>query len=761
MSVVYDAAPPPPSPLEGVTYTQEVVALDDGTSLIQRVFIIEFSKITAATLLADDSSCFTGADLHAPLRHIPLGNLVNWVYQQQQDHWDDDGSNAEGRTPLCEALLYELRRDGLNDEAMLDAVDAENGHISAHLPDDHPWGPGAPVVLRLFDDQFESFREWWVEEDELRSQRAVDEECADMLSTLGAAVKRLRQVRLKRLGNQSKLKDIISRLKTGTAVLDMVGTFALPPPERPKSWRHYEPEDWDKQFVDPFPDWAWQERYRVFQTEWHRDLLGACGAALNPEALQAEHESAANRFVDELRAEGAPYLEMLENFDDLLPGSKAVLRNTLHDGFELSLLCKSARARLVNAELAGLGQIAASFADGDELPDLMSTVAGRRLIKAIEDFDPADMEPEEKTPLGKWMLDTFLTAKEFQSHGSNMVDVLGLATPFIMRASAKYPAGSGMAGLAWAWHTLFGVCVRRESKKGVVGLLGRALDWEFERAEDVDDRLRALVKKSPYTARQLAHTLARTIHVFYSLEELDDAASDQKQLKALESLESVLKFAQNVFDLALERDSKKFFAVVGGKKVLNYAVVAGVLADGAAVAIAYTKYREVQTKRRTSAAREAADLDLKMSCLTFAVSIAGAIIGAEFVIIGLVIAGTAAFLADLDRWLPSVAFWTDMQTKPGPHAYLEGLLKELYDSDEFHATVKALNSTESKVVANQVRSAWRRLDPAPTADEQLVWNLGAHADSNLTYPARVIARRYWDISDATAKKVVRASEKIT
>ncbi len=129
------------------------------------------------------------------------------------------------------------------------------------------------------------------------------------------------------------------------------------------------------------------------------------------------------------------------------------------------------------------------------------------------------------------------------------------------------------------------------------------------------------------------------------------------------------------------------------------------------------------------------------------------------VILGLVIAGAAAFLSDLDRWMPSVAFWSDIDTKPGPHAYLEGLLKEMYDSDEFHETLDGLKSPEADVLRAQVLQVWTSLNPAPTPRTQRVWDLGGQPESNLTYPARVIARKHWKIGAETAKQVIRAWQK--
>ncbi len=69
-----------------------------------------------------------------------------------------------------------------------------------------------------------------------------------------------------------------------------------------------------------------------------------------------------------------------------------------------------------------------------------------------------------------------------------------------------------------------------------------------------------------------------------------------------------------------------------------------------------------------------------------------------------------------------------------------------------------MNSPEASELAEQVHKMWLFLDPAPMPNSQMHWNLGGQPDSNLTYPARVIARRYWDISEETARKVVRAWE---
>ncbi|MEM6291015.1 MAG: hypothetical protein AAGA54_07105 [Myxococcota bacterium] len=732
----------------------------------QNVFVFDFARFTPAVMLGGnrkrwDSVAMHGQDLYAQLDSVPLGNLARWVFGQEQRFWPDDGLTNGELEPLAAGLVARFERDGVNDPALLDGIVIEGGVIQGHLDEDHPQGPGAAVRLRLLDVGLGRLRSWYEHEDQLLRQRNVDAECDGMMQSLGAAVRRLRQLKAEQRSTREEVMEVASALKTGATVLEMVDTFALPPSERPSAWKAIERVDWPKDYVEPPPDPAWKARFRSFRNRWTSDLLGGCAGAMYPKSHKVKFDHAANAFVDALRDSGAPYLDMLRRWDELLPGSRVVLREQLHDGFRLALLSTPARERLATGELAKLAQVAASHYSSDLTTEFLQKQP--RLAVEIEGFDPALLDPEEDTALGEW-LEKFDTARDLREHGSSVLDLLALGTPAIVQRLEGMTGGSKHLSAAWAWVTLAGACELSERKS--------ASFWTFDNRDLIDYRMFKRVETDGVPENgaikefaggldgvwKIANVLARTIHLRKALAEFEEASSEEAKHAALEAVEAMFKFASTAMGVVEmgEIPDRVVYVLENGETRINLPATVGLLADAASLAIAYSNFYRVSRKRSTTRVREAAGLDVAFEALGFALAVAGAVIGAEFVVLGLVVSAVKAFVTDLDKWMPLTEFATGIQAKPAPHQYLEKLLEGLLNDDEFHKTIDELGTDEAARLRQMMEGILDDLVPAPRTATQFLWNFGGHPESNLTYPARNIARFHWGMSEGTASKVVAA-----
>lgn len=754
MSRTYDEAPPP-SPLEAVRYRRLRVADPDGKSAsLKHVLIFDFTKFTPAVMLgADDKrwdrTAMHGEGLHESISTIPLGNLARWIYQEEQRFWQDfgrttDADGYEHLDDLASALVFAFRSSPLNDPAVLDGIVEEHGYVNARLPDDHPQGPGAPVELWLeVDEELAGFMSWYDVQAKELEKRRVEEECQPLKeSTLGQAHAWMKLIERSQGRTRQKLSSCLSAFATGAAVLDAVETFARPKEERIKLWPKHENAGYN--FVYPKPSDEVRDNQRRFEREWHSELLGRAATVIRNAEVREHEAEAARRFVKGLREPGAVYIEMLQNYPTLRPGSKAILRETLLNGIKRCLTVPETRKELGENELAALAQRSASLPGAAPPPPsgVMSR-AEKRLREALASYDPSLLAPKNPTPLEKFAAEKLISANDWLERGGMMLDVLALATPLLVTKSGAAQDDVHPAA-AWLWKTLMGTCKFTEREAVSFWPWRNETQKGFTDIERVEKSIFHKVGAKAEPLFQLAHVAARTLHLYYAMQEFKDA-SEERPLKTMEAAESLLKFSQTLVGLAGQRHDtiKAVFDIdvnVGGAEKIAARI--GLVTDVIAFAIAFQKWKAAKRKGGPARLREKERMDLLLEYVSLALALLTAAAGAELLLLAAVVAFAKVLLTDLDAWMPKVV--PSLGVKPATHRYLEGLLYALLKEDEGYANArKTLKNDEMTGLGRAIYDMWTDLSTPPMDSTQYMWDVTGPPGAGLGSTTKKILEDHW------------------
>ena len=105
----------------------------------------------------------------------------------------------------------------------------------------------------------------------------------------------------------------------------------------------------------------------------------------------------------------------------------------------------------------------------------------------------------------------------------------------------------------------------------------------------------------------------------------------------------------------------------------------------------------------------------------FAVSAAGMILGAEFVLIGLGLYTVKTVLANAD-WFAAEIPGSAFVHKPGPHVFLEKMLEEM-DDDDYAAMVKEMGSHGSAGLQDGFKQMAEDLDELIREGQEKLWDI--------------------------------------
>lgn len=763
--------PPPSSPLNCVRYELHTFSNDEGQAEQKHVLLFYCDAFTPAVLLGGRASSWGLSDkeFYGTLDEIPLGNFARWLCCVEQRQWPDWGARHSSEygykdaydmpDPLVRWVVDRLHNNHYNDEATLDAVHfGVNSTIKAHLPDDHPSGPGAPVELWMDDTDLDRFVAWYegslVEFEEQKKQRRIDEQCEGLYSSLHESVSTMRRVRAEQMSRLVRLQPILQKLAVGSAVLDLCDKFGMTTADRKKvnkSWANWQYTD--RQYVDPPPDDAWRDRFTTFKRRWQTELVGRCVQIAETKASRNAFDVAANAFVDDLREDGAPYLAMLKNYGTLLPGSKRILSNTLEDGFRLAMMSQTARERLVQGEVMGLARLFATYPTPD--PPSGGSGLGKEVLDAMGDFSPDVAAPDEETPFAKWAADSFTTAQDLKGQGESMLSIVVAATPAIVK-ELDTRTGGKITSMTWLWKAVAGGCqlTPKQSDKLVKAFADGT--WDSSKYEAVENEvMKDLLARAGHVVR-FANVLSRTIQLRFALLEVERANSYEKQAAVLESLASFISFTEVAFELPGGDITDFTFDLSRSIKGVEFGTAVSIVGDALAIAISYSTYRAVKKKKQTRKTIEDARMQIGFDVAKFLLSTLSLLVGAEFVVAGFVIMAIKELVMNPDAWVPTLVPW--MARKSAPHRFLENLLSEIIQDEELQKLLAKFKSPEKSAFETQLSHYWERLAIAPAEGQTIIWDVGGTKKSNLTYTARDRAFAVWKIPRKTLTEIIVACD---
>ena len=764
---------PPIAPVPGVTLAPFSFYDDNGSASTRLYFEFDLSQITMKALW---NYLPTKRDQPDGPWEIPLGSLARWIFpdpsKMRNDLWD---YNTIGSARLVGELLALIDAEPANNDAFVeDAINRDEGWIRSHLPDDHPSGPGQPVILSLEATSagLDNFRAWHSKRLKKMEGFAHDAQCKELRKTLGRQVHQLELAFQERRRARDLMMPFLQKFRMGARVIDMCLDFAKTPAERKSMWVTWQLAESEK-LVVPRADDTWVENTTIFRKQWWSELIGPCQSVMDSEFSLTLIDGQGMAVIEELRKDNAPYLRMLAAWDDLCAPARAELRDTLRDAFRLTLQSPKARAALLDGEVGALATAAGNA--GQALVPSSAEMRSVPLREAIARYSPNIVGGYQATPLGKLLADNFLSATGVAKYNGVALEILGLATPLIVATIKNREPGSASSAcdaMAWLWHTLVGTTgVSKAGQKNFMGLLNRiVVHGDFKRDNfnaqvELFSHKRGLLGEAYARSSRcvkVATLLARVFLLQYAAEA--SRAEPASLEKKLERLKSIADFAGSAYDLNATTDASKALlnwvedGAGSSVRKLNAAVAVGLLADGLGFAVSVEKYRAARTK--SAKTREVAGLGVVFDGLSFALSVTAATLGAEVLVAGLLVFVVKTVVLDLDAWVPHFPF-TGVAQKPGPHVFLEGMLRELVDAtgkDSLNIVTAQLASHDAKKVKTAVLEQLKMLTPAPRTDvvSLRMWDVGGEPGLHLTPMVRKFVRHRYLLSKNAVGVIVRA-----
>jgi hypothetical protein len=745
-----------------------VVDTSDGGEMQRDYFVFTVSEMTPALMLGNDKKRWSdsemhGEDLHAPLAFLPLGNFARWLCQEDQEYWRDPGVTKETR-PMVETVLSLIEAEPRN-ENILGAISPPeaSGSIAAFLkpPGDDASGPEQVVEIAIEANSIglDKFNKWFGRRTKANEKARVAKQCADLRASLGAAVEKTRAAYNDRNEVREKMRPYLQKFQLGLAVLDICIDFGKTPEERRKLWPGWEFAD--RAYVTPPPDEKWRKRAVVLRKSWERDLLGGCARVVNSSFSQQRIDAAANVIVNELRRPGAAYLRMLDEWESLCAGAQAELSATLDAAFELGLRSGPSRERLLDGEIGTLARQASMLTNpaGPEGTD--ATSIGIR--RALATFDTDAFPALDETPFGQVLVDRYDSADALLAHDGLLCRILSKSATYVISRLRR----ETFLPIAWAFRTLDPLVGPPKAARGELWRLVKrmcSLSVSANEKKRVWDELldwrKGLLSESyrrSVAAWGVVRVFTRLLVVHYANEALEGQPDSLE--KKLEFYGGIADLLDTTLSLVAGREASDLLIDVvedskGTSHVPNIVVAAGIITDAMSFAISLEKYWSAAGGRKSEKTVQRAREDAVLDFASLALSLAIAATGTGFVVVALAITGTKTFVGDLDNWMPKIS--SEIESKPAPHVFLEGLLRDVLDDGVFPNLMTAYAAHGGGDLQINAADKLRDLEAPPMKSTRLLWDLGGpkRKHKNLDITAQNFIRVHWSLPREIANVIV-------
>ena len=753
--------------IPGVRLVRRKPADENATYPPETYFAINFAQISRGTLLGPGQEDFVVQDdgTRVILRYDwPWHWVAAWVLGKTQ-HGQPQASQEELVRWIDRVHRWFLA-EPLNAK-FYDVLD-EN-LVPRHLPPDHPQDPGAEVVL-LLNHELEgltNFRGWYSRRLAQVKVETFERQTEKLRTTVGAAIAEANARHEKVQETEVEpLTRALTRLQIGDLTFQVMFDFAKPSEERSRMWG----KAGGAEYVVPEPDGVRRRLVERLRSQWKEKLLRPC-AELVSRAVPRALDGHAASVLRMLRDEHGPVLTMFRRWDSLCPAAQAELVETTLEGLRIGLMGATTRTSVIDGEFTAVA-IAVS-ALGTPVGPSGSDERARALALAIEQFDPALVLPQgRQTPLAQFLASKFKSTREMSTHGAVALDVLTMAAPHIVRKLKTYNL-TGALDSAWLWRATVGIGdlspdVQKGFWRRLGGLIGEKKAPKGRGSLPVP--LLELERGALSRAMQDSAAAWKTIAVLVDCLTVAEVAHQQRNEspdRALRELAAITGLMKNSMDLVtaqadfarlLDHTSERELEALSKQFGSTRAVpIVGLVADALAFAVsvrdAHAAQKKWSKKTRAQAMRNAF-----FDGLSLAATAVGLVIGSELVVLAMLIWGAKELLEDPDAWLPYLPF-SGIARKPGPHRYLESLLKQLDDDDKVKAVLDkpragGLGSAFAAILNDYERSITEE-------DERELWDIGGAPGMHLDWPAKNILRDYYSFPPEARKVLVIASREGT
>lgn len=758
----------------GIEQTFLVLETEDGVPYTKEYFRLDIGDMTPRTLLGDQwhlAGEHTPDDVKfdpdKPVFRVPIGNLTRWVLQEKQTYWEDPGRAADHESKAREVMELILA-EPLNDRfsaAVFWRGDA-GGYIYPRMPEGHS-DQGAPVYLFLPYGAVgvRELRDWYGQALTKSVKGVVREQTKDLRKELGKAVEKLKKALADREKIRERMLPFLQKFQMGPLVFDICDEFVMHPSVRKRRWGW---EHAEKEWVIPKPGMAQTKRAKDLRRDWETQLIKPCASVMSSRFSETNIDIAALEVVYQLRLSGAAYLRMLDEWDELHPGTQAELEGTIKDAFRLALKSEKARKKLLEGEVAALVNAAQDNVTVDPAELLGDDPSTAELRDAVKRY-PSVMYAPKDTPFGKKSAEKFNNLKSAYDNARIGVEILGLATPYVASEVRKLAGGGSegqLAAVASVWRYVVGTTNMTESgAEGVTRLL-KELRSIRDKPDIIHAKWRLFDHDGPMShAHAMGETFFKVGSVMTAIMMLHYAAWDEgnkktpveNKLKKMKASADVLKSFADLVPEDMSAGRLLEFATNAEGKVLpviNPVALMGLIADALALATSTVGYWNSRNKQLQQT-KSAAFREMCFDAVGFGVSAAGMILGAEFILIGLGLYTVKAVLANLD-WFAAEIPGTAFKHKPGPHVFLEKMLEEM-DDDDFDAMLDEMMQHGSERLRKGYSKLGEKLNALIMENQEMLWDIGGHPDANLTNAARKFVARHWELPLASAEAIVRPS----
>lgn len=734
----------------------------------RRYFVINFAKVSRGTFLGPNAEEF---------KHDEHGNKTEEVVHREQWPWTWIAGWLLGKTSYgepsepheeqwhwVERVRHWFTSEPLNEKFEPYLYDAT---VPARLPDDAGSSPGAEVVLLLEADLEElgHLRRWHKRRLERVKKETFLEQTKELRETIGADIRRAWEKREQVEKEIVKpLQQALKLLQIGELTFQVMFDFAKPKAERTKMWG---PVEGPPSYVVPEPDVARRAIVEDLRRRWRKDLLVPCSSEVSkavPEAL----EGLSSSVLRALRDDNGAVMKMYRRWDELCPAARVHLVETTLWGLRVALWGKNSRDAVVKGEFA---TVATAAAEATALGPDGTDERSKALRAAIEKFDAsAFLGSSDEPPLGKFLAEKFNSVNDLLSNGAVALDVLALAVPHVSRQFKTYGL-TGALDSAWMWRSIVGTTrISEEVQKNFWKHLETVVkERRLPKGSDGKPISLLEVEKGALGAAY-AHGSAvwKTVSVLSQTLVIAEAAAEQRPKKDEDALKDFaqitglmkgtlglatsqadfMRLVGNTSEEELEALAKEFS---GGKVIPVVSLVADALALAVSVHEAYRAQKKWSREEREKAVRDAV-----FDGLAFAATVVGLAVGAELVLVSMLIYGAKELLADPEAWLPYLPF-SGIARKPGPHRYLESLLKRISEDD---AVTNAVTASSASLKERLIEWLDYYEIPIATDDKRELWDIGGAPTWHLDRPAKNILRHYYSYPAEARKVIVIASGEV-
>ncbi len=780
---------------------REMISPPDGSAThpAEPYYIVTLAELTPRRLgLQRPDWPIGGAELlyfesqyDVPQKEIPWGVFSNWIVGRRSDSWHGTGNPAwpkkvrDAKRAADAMLSYRIlalfRKEFLNryhsEYLEPQTHGAQWWSVPTHVPQgEERAGEEIVLALPLRDQQVAGFKRYYTRALAAAKDELVEDEVAELRSTLGVAVRALEQeIETNEKELVTPLRQLLQKLQSGHMLFQMVVDFAKPEPWRLKNFG--DPKG--LQYVVPDPSDQRRKRVDRAWTRWKR-LTSGCAQLVVEERDNEKIDIAAGKVLEHLRDANGAVFRMFNQWDSLFEASRAELVETTLKALRLALRGAQTRKKILKGEFAEIAIAAGDTQDAigpDTAAPLASSPRAQVLSDAIDNLSMATVfHDTDQTPLGQFVAAKLKSGTAAATHGAVALDVLALSTPYVTKAlRAVDPTGA--TGTAWLWRAAVGC--GKLSKKGQEQFWEQAqtLLWEGKLIKEKSPI--RLVRKGAIsstisklgTTLKVVNVLASCIVVFEGAEmqkskDFDAGLKNFSKLMGLVKDTADLVATPTLFRLlSTGKEEAEALAKGAGAKVVP---VLSIAADAIALAVSV---REIYTSKTWSMKKREALVDNAMlDGLALAVSVAGLFVGAQFVVLGVLIFVVKELLQNPDSFMH---IFPGIDKKPRTHLYLEGLLQSLEQEKDptdpekkranpFRKTLESLSSQAGKTLRHLVKEELNLYDLAIPSHAPVLWEIGGKAGFGLDFTAesisaKVHAESRYHFPEKVAAKIVGVS----